>query len=162
MFLSETLVPTSNLPRPLDTGLDVTRFPVVLMGAYRAGCAFAWCAGMQRLLARSEPFVLMDAFPRGAGVGETVSDQQARRCWLTANAVMLRQLCRGYIMVEADIAQRGAARATANALLGPPGVRIMVVSNVTVAQQLAVVLLKAATRPSTRFAAVATRRQRLV
>jgi hypothetical protein len=117
---------------------------------------------MQRLLARREPFVLMDAFPREAGVEETVSDRQARRCWLTANAVILRQMCRGYIMVEADIAQRGAARATANALLGPPGLRIMVVSNVTVAQQLAAVLLKADTQPSTRFAGVTTRRKRFV
>jgi len=163
MFLTETLTPASNLPRPPDAGPDLARFPVVEMGsAYHAGYAFAWCAAMRRVLARHEPFILLDARTNAQGAEETEEDRRARRCWFASNAVLLHQLCRGYITVEPDIAQRCDARSTALALLGQPGLRVMVVSNVNVAQQLAVVLLKTDAQPSSRVGQATTRRRRLI
>lgn len=169
MFLTETIASTLQHHAPLPDGsLDLARFPIVEMGEARhSGYAFAWSAAMRRVLARRVPFTFLDNF---ASIAETEADRRARRCWFISNAPLLQDMCRGYIAVEPDIARRADARAAVLGLLGQEGeqaqrpqqakrgqqeqqeqkgLRVMVVSNVIVAQQLARVLLTTDAQPGT-------------
>ena len=149
MFLTETLAYATPTSPPTTAYLNVATFPVIELTEVRfAGYAFAWCAAMRDVLARSEPFILLDLCAKAL---ETDEDRQARRCWLASNVVLLQQWCKGYITVEPDIAHRGEARAAVLGLFGQSRLRVMVVSNVTVAKQLALVLLKTDNQPSTRL-----------
>lgn len=102
---------------------------------------------MQSLLERRTPFVLLDhalpATPGDAGDAMLESEYRMRRCWVRAHAAALSRYCYGLIVIEADVAQRCEARARALSLVDAAKVRVVVVSGIVVARQLADVLLSA-------------------
>lgn len=125
-------------------GVDLRDFPLVRLRQGGAlGHAFAWSAAMQGVLARAQPFVLLD---QGQGLAEEHADRQARRCWLKAHAAALARYCAGVIVVEPDIAARSRTRAETMLMLGTSALRVIVVSTEAVARQLADVLLKTGER----------------
>ncbi|MGI4856271.1 MAG: hypothetical protein ACRYHA_04975 [Janthinobacterium lividum] len=138
---------TSRMPpiavsRPV---FDDSAFPVVLLaGAGGHGHAFAWGAAMRGLLARRQPFVIVEDSAQGV---EHPADRQARRCWIRTHACELQTYCLGLVGIERDLERRSQTRVSLSELVEPAGLRSLVVSTEPLARQLAGVLLMGA-RPA--------------
>lgn len=131
--------PSIAVSRP---AFDDSAFPVVLLaGAGAQGHAFAWGAAMRGLLARGQPFVIVQGSDRGI---EHPDDRQARRCWIRTHATGLQTHCLGLVAVEPDVERRSQTRLSLSALVEPLPLRVLVVSTEPLARQLANVLLMGA------------------
>ncbi|MGI4857364.1 MAG: hypothetical protein ACRYHA_10755 [Janthinobacterium lividum] len=134
-----SLTPLLAVSRP---AFDDSAFPVVLLaGAGAQGHAFAWGATMRRLLARKQPFVIVQGSDRAI---EHPDDRRARRCWIRAHATGLQTYCLGLVAVEPDIERRSRTRLSLSELVEPLALRVLVVSTEALARQLADVLLMGA------------------
>lgn len=121
---------------------DDSAFPVVLLaGAGGQGHAFAWSAAMRRLLARDQPFVIVQDGDHGI---EHPDDRQARRCWIRTHATGLQTHCLGLVAVEPNVERRSQTRLSLSELVEPLALRVLVVSTTPLARQLAGVLLMGA------------------
>lgn len=89
---------------------DVSEFPIVRFQANQIykGCGDVWCAEMDLLLTRNEPFVLI-YLP--ATRDEDHEDRKMRGLWLKSNKDALSGKCLGLIVVEPDDKKRAALEA---------------------------------------------------
>lgn len=136
---------------------DASRFPLVRLRrrAVKPGYAFAWRAEMQRLLALKTPFVIVSE----NGADETPDDTRLRAIWLRSQATSLAAFCRGFIVIEPRIEARATTREAWRLTTQGSGVRMVVVSSMRVAGELAPVLLKhAACDPASDPLSLPTRR----
>jgi hypothetical protein len=119
---------------------DASRFPLVRLRrrAVQPGYAFAWGAEMQRLLTLKTPFVIVSEYC----ADETAADTRLRAAWLRSHRDALAMLCRGFIVIEPRIEARASTRETVRNVCEGSGVRVVVVSSMPVAGELAPVLLK--------------------
>lgn len=119
---------------------DASRFPLVRLRrrAAQPGYAFAWGAEMQRLLALKTPFVIVSEYC----ADETADDTQLRAAWLRSHRDALGLFCRGFIVIEPRIEARASTREIVRGVCDGSGMRIVVVSSMRVAGELAPVLLK--------------------
>ncbi|WP_244164219.1 hypothetical protein [Caballeronia sordidicola] len=134
---TETLIP-SDVPK--QRMHDASRFPLVRLRtrAVQPGYAFAWGAEMQRLLALKAPFVIVAHY----SADEPADDLRVRSAWLRSNRVALAAYCRGLIVIEPRIEARASTREAVRGMCEGSGVRMVVVSGMRVANELAPVLLK--------------------
>jgi hypothetical protein len=125
---------------PVQRMHDASRFPFVRMRrrAVQPGYAFGWGAEMQRLLSLKTPFVIVS----GHDADETADDIRLRNAWLRSHRETLALFCRGFIVVEPRIEARASTREAVRAATEGGGVRMVVVSSMRVAGELAPVLLK--------------------
>lgn len=141
----------TNPPLALDSRqFDASRFPLVRLHrrAIQPGFAFAWAAQMHRLLALATPFVIVAEHADD----ETADDFRLRAAWLRTHRAGLGAHCRGFIVIEPRIEARATTRETLRQLTDGSGVRMVVVSSMRVAGELAPVLLKhAAVQANTRI-----------
>jgi hypothetical protein len=119
---------------------DASRFPLVRLRrrAVQPGYAFAWGAEMQRLLALKTPFVIVSEY----SADETAGDTSLRSAWLRTHRDALGLFCRGLIVIEPRIEARASTREFVRGVCEGSGVRMVVVSSIRVAGELAPVLLK--------------------
>jgi hypothetical protein len=119
---------------------DASRFPLVRLRrrAVQPGYAFAWGAEMQRLLALKAPFVIVAEYC----AEEPADDLRLRSAWLRANRTVLAMYCRGLIVIEPRIEARASTRQTVREMCKDSDLRMVVVSGVRVANELAPVFLK--------------------
>ena len=119
---------------------DASRFPLVRLRrrAVRPGYAFGWGAEMQRLLSLKTPFVIVSDHD----ADETADDTRLRNAWLRSHRETLALFCRGFIVIEPKIEARASTREAVRAATEGSGVRMVVVSSMRVAGDLAPVLLK--------------------
>ncbi|WP_254073709.1 hypothetical protein [Burkholderia sp. S171] len=119
---------------------DASRFPLVRLRrrAVQAGYAFGWGAEMQRLLSLKTPFVIVSDHD----ADETADDTRLRSAWLRSHRDALALFCRGFIVIEPRIEARASTREAVRAATQGGGVRLVVVSSMRVAGELAPVLLK--------------------
>ena len=119
---------------------DASRFPLVRQRrrAVQAGYAFAWGVEMQRLLALKAPFVIVSEYC----ADETPDDTRLRAAWLRSHRDALALFCRGFIVIEPRIEARASTREIVRSVCDGSGVRLVVVSSMRVAGELAPVLLK--------------------
>ncbi|WP_266064079.1 GntR family transcriptional regulator [Brucella intermedia] len=84
---------------------DVRDFPIVRFQAHQVykGCGDVWCAEMDILLARDEPFALI-YLP--ATREEDHEDRKMRGIWLKANKDALSGKCVALVVVEPDNGKR--------------------------------------------------------
>lgn len=104
---------------------DVSDFPIVRISgrALPIGYGQQWCAEMDALLARGEPFafVFLDSAENPAH-----DDQKAQMQWLKKNKRRLAELCRGAVAVEPDRAKRVLKRAQGLVAMAAFGLRFSV------------------------------------
>lgn len=119
---------------------DTSRFPLVRLRrrSVQPGYAFAWGAEMQRLLALKAPFVIVAEYC----ADEPADDLRLRSAWLRSNQAALAMYCRGLIVIEPRIEARASTRETVRGMCEGTGLRMVVVSGMRVANELAPVLLK--------------------
>jgi hypothetical protein len=119
---------------------DASRFPLVRLRrcSVQTGYAFAWGAEMQRLLALTAPFVIVAEYC----ADEPADDLRLRAAWLRSNRAALAMYCRGLIVIEPRIDARASTREMVRGMCEGSGVRMVVVSGMRVANELAPVLLK--------------------
>lgn len=119
---------------------DASRFPLVRLRrrSVQPGYAFAWGAEMQRLLALKAPFVIVAEYC----VDEPADDLRLRSAWLRSNRTVLTMYCRGLIVVEPRIEARASTRESVREMCKGSDLRMVVVSGMRVANELAPVLLK--------------------
>ncbi|CAN7408147.1 hypothetical protein [Caballeronia sp. LjRoot31] len=119
---------------------DASRFPLVRLRrrAVQPGYAFGWGAEMQRLLLLKTPFVIVSEHD----ADETADDTRLRSAWLRSHRETLALFCRGFIVIEPRIEARASTREAVRAATEGSGVRMVVVSSMRVAGELAPVLLK--------------------
>jgi hypothetical protein len=122
---------------------DASRFPLVRLRrrAVQPGYAFGWGAEMQRLLLLKTPFVIVSEHD----ADETADDTRLRSAWLRSHRETLALFCRGFIVIEPRIEARASTREAVRAATEGSGVRMVVVSSMRVAGELAPVLLKHST-----------------
>src|SRR5476651_2465428 len=111
---------------PIQRMHDASRFP------------FGWGAEMQRLLSLKTPFVIVSDHD----ADETADDTRLRNAWLRSHRETLALFCRGFIVIEPKIEARASTREAVRAATEGSGVRMVVVSSMRVAGDLAPVLLK--------------------
>jgi hypothetical protein len=130
--------------------LDVSRFPVIVLPTdhVQAGYAEQWIAEMEILMAEDEPFVILVS---GERTPEPHEDQKARGLWFKTNRTRLSQLCRGFVTVEEDEAQRCTRRKQAANLQAAFGFPMVVAASAEDAEAAARDLL-AVTAPGASFA----------
>jgi hypothetical protein len=119
---------------------DASRFPLVRLRrrAVQPGYAFGWGAEMQQLLSLKTPFVIVSDHD----ADETADDTRLRNAWLRSSRETLALFCRGFVVIEPKIEARASTREAVRAATEGSGVRIVVVSGMRVAGDLAPVLLK--------------------
>ena len=119
---------------------DAGRFPLVRLRrrAVQPGYAFGWGAEMQRLLSLKTPFVIVSEHD----ADETADDKHLRSAWLRSHRETLALFCRGFIVIEPRIEARASTREAVRFATEGSGVRMVVVSSMRVAGELAPVLLK--------------------
>ncbi len=119
---------------------DASRFPLVRLRrrSVQPGYAFAWGAEMQRLLALKAPFVIVAEYC----ADEPADDLRLRSAWLRSNRSALAMYCRGLIVIEPRIEARASTREIVRGICSGSGLRLVVVSGMRVANELAPVLLK--------------------
>ena len=119
---------------------DIDRFPLVRLRrrAVQPGYAFAWRVEMERLLALNTPFVIVSDHH----ANETPDDMRLRAAWLRSQQSAPGMSCKGLIVIEPRIEARATTREAARAMAQGSGIRVMVVSSMRVAGELAPVLLK--------------------
>jgi len=119
---------------------DASRFPLVRLRrcAVQPGYAFGWGAEMRRLLSLKAPFVIVSEHD----ANETADDTRLRSAWLRSHRETLALFCRGFIVIEPRIEARASTREAVRAATQGSGVRMVVVSSMRVAGELAPVLLK--------------------
>jgi hypothetical protein len=119
---------------------DASRFPLVRLRrrAVQPGYAFTWGTEMRRLLALKAPFVIVSEYC----ADETADDTCLRGAWLRSHRDTIALFCRGFIVIEPRIEARASTRETVRRVCEGSGVRIVVVSSMRVAGELAPVLLK--------------------
>lgn len=119
---------------------DASRFPLVRLRrrAVQPGYAFGWGAEMQRLLSLKTAFVVVSEHD----ADETADDTRLRSAWLRSHRETLALFCRGFIVIEPRIEARASTREAVRAATLGSGVRMVVVSSMRVAGELAPVLLK--------------------
>jgi hypothetical protein len=119
---------------------DASRFPLVRLRrrAVQPGYAFGWGVEMQRLLSLKTPFVIVSDHD----ADETADDTRLRTAWLRSHRDTLALFCRGFIVIEPRIEARASTREAVRAATQGGGVRMVVVSSMRVAGELAPVLLK--------------------
>jgi hypothetical protein len=119
---------------------DAFRFPLVRLRrrAVQPGYAFSWGAEMQRLLSLKTAFVVVSEHD----ADETADDTRLRSAWLRSHRETLALFCRGFIVIEPKIEARASTREVVRAATLGSGVRMVVVSSMRVAGELAPVLLK--------------------
>ena len=119
---------------------DASRFPLVRLRrrAVQPGYAFGWGAEMQRLLSLKTPFVIVSDHD----ADETADDTRLRSAWLRSHRDTLALFCRGFIVIEPRIEARASTREAVRFATEGSGVRMVVVSSMRVAGELAPVLLK--------------------
>ncbi|HEV7833084.1 MAG TPA: hypothetical protein VGP09_06875 [Caballeronia sp.] len=125
---------------PVQRMHDASRFPLVRLRrrSVQPGYAFGWGAEMQRLLLLKTPFVIVS----GHEANETADDTGLRNAWLCSHRETLALFCRGFIVIEPRIEARASTREAVRAATEGSGVRMVVVSSMRVAGELAPVLLK--------------------
>ena len=125
---------------PIQRMHDASRFPLVRLRrrAVQPGYAFGWGAEMQRLLSLKTPFVIVSDHD----ADETPDDTRLRNAWLRSHRDTLALFCRGFIVIEPKIEARASTREALRAATEGSGVRMVVVSSMRVAGDLAPVLLK--------------------
>lgn len=89
---------------------DTSDFPIVrfLSDKSHEGYGDAWCAEMDALVGRNEPFVLIYL---AAEREEGHEDRKKRGAWLKANKDVLAGKCLALIIVEPDAEKRAALEA---------------------------------------------------
>jgi hypothetical protein len=89
---------------------DTTDYPLVRFTVDTAvsGYATRWCEEMDRLVARSKPFVLI--YPSGER-NEAHEDRVIRGGWLKRNKAALADKCLALIVIEPDAARRAELEA---------------------------------------------------
>jgi hypothetical protein len=119
---------------------DLSHFPLVRLRrrAVQPGYAFAWRVEMQRLLALNTSFVIVSEHH----ADETRDDAHLRAAWLRSQQSTLGVFCKGLIVIEPRIEARATTREAVRAMAQGSGVRVLVVSSMRVAGELAPVLLK--------------------
>jgi hypothetical protein len=119
---------------------DLSRFPLVRLRrrAVQPGYAFAWGVEMQRLLAPNTSFVIVSEHH----ADETRDDLHLRAAWLRSQQSTLGKFCKGLIVIEPRIEARATTREAVRTMAQGSGVRVMVVSSMRVAGELAPILLK--------------------
>jgi hypothetical protein len=119
---------------------DASRFPLVRLRrrAVQPGYAFGWGTEMQRLLSLKTPFVIVSDHD----ADETADDTRLRTAWLRSHRETLALFCRGFIVIEPRIEARASTREAVRVAMQGSGVRMVVVSSMRVAGELAPVLLK--------------------
>jgi hypothetical protein len=119
---------------------DASRFPLVRLRprAVQPGYAFGWGAEMQRLLSLKRAFVIVSEHH----ADETADDTRLRTAWLRSHRETLALFCRGFIVIEPRIEARASTREAVRVAMQGSGVRMVVVSSMRVAGELAPVLLK--------------------
>lgn len=119
---------------------DASRFPLVRLRrrAVQPGYAFGWGAEMQRLLSLKTPFVIVSDHD----ADELTDDTRLRSAWLRSHRETLALFCCGFIVIEPRIEARVSTREAMRAATRGSGVRLVVVSSMRVAGELAPVLLK--------------------
>jgi len=93
-------------------GLDVTNWPIVIahMPAYHEARMESWIGGLDTVLARQEPFVVvlhLDAFLKDPR--ETAEEKRRGAIWFKKNRQTYVDLCKANIYVVADDAARDVA-----------------------------------------------------
>lgn len=119
---------------------DVTDFPLVRLTGDTAvaGYAARWCGEMDRLIAGSQPFVLI--YPSGERA-ETHEDRVTRGSWLKRNKAALAGKCLALIVIEPDPARRADLEAMFPALVKAFGTPQAARANAAEAEALALSLL---------------------